>query len=248
MKHSIFSTMICLFFFTALCALPVAAQSKAPAQVPGEVVYIAYPVAIAIDGTLDDWAGIPVQNVITGPKKSPLSTQNRSFDVSVAADDTNLYIYMHSVDAKIIAGKHGKDFWNEDSMEFYFNLSGNLATPKYIPGIFQININGTNIGKKNGDVLSITGTNSETVKVNGAVFKTTDGWAFEAAIPLGSFKPEHGKTIGFQAQANGATELNRDSQLIWSKLDKNNASYQNPAVFGKAVFFKVGSTDVPVAK
>ncbi len=247
MKQKAFIIVASLAIFSTLCILPAAAQNKAPDQVPGQVAYIAYPVAITIDGKFDDWAGIPNQKVDTGPKKSPLSTQNRVFDYAIASDDKNFYIYMHSVDAKIIAGKHGKDFWNEDSMEFYLNLTNNFAAKKYEPGMFQININATNIGKPAG-APSIIGTNSETVKVTAQAVKTADGWAFEAAVPLGSIKPEHGLTIGFQAQANGATGADRDSKLIWSKADKGDSSYQDPSVFGKAVFFKIGSTDVPVAK
>ena len=37
--------------------------------------------------------------------------------------------------------------------------------------------------------------------VRGYVFKTDDGWGFEAAVPLeGLVTLEHGKEIGFQAQ------------------------------------------------
>ncbi len=248
MKRNAFPVFAALAVFSILCVLPATAQNKAPDQKPGEVVYIAYPVAIAIDGKFDDWAGIPNQKFDTGTKKSPISTQSRVMDFAVAADETNLYVYMHSVDAKIIAGKHGKDYYNEDSMEFFFNLSGNLATKQYLPGIFQICVSALNIGKPASAEMAIFGTQSTTVKVVGQAVKTADGWAFEAAVPLGKLKPEHGLTIGFQAQGNGTSSVDRDAKLIWSKADKNDASWQDPSVFGKAVFFKVGSTDVPPAK
>lgn len=247
MNKKIVSGFVLVAVLAAICAIPAVAESIAPAEKTGEVVYIPFPVKITLDGKTDDWANIPVQSVDRGPKKSPNSKQNRVFEFSVAADDTNLYVYMHSIDAKIVTGKHGSDYWNEDSMEFYVNLSGDLATGAYKPGIAQINIHPGNIGKNN-TVLSITGNNSATVKVTGSVFKTDDGWAFEAAVPLGSVKPAHGKTIGFQAQANGTTTKDRDSKLIWSLADKGDASYQKPNLFGKAVFFKVGSTDVPAAQ
>lgn len=247
MKNKIVSLLSLFVVLLVVCAMPIVAQSKAPAEITGEVVYIPFPVKITLDGKIDDWAGIPVQAVDRGPKKSPHSKQNRVFNFAVAADESNLYVYMHSVDAKIITGKHGSDYWNEDSMEFYFNLSGNLATGAYKPGIFQINVHPGNIGKNNA-VLSVTGTNSDTVKVTGSVFATDDGWAFEAAVPLGAIKPEHGTTIGFQAQANGATAKDRDSKLIWSLADRGDASHMNPSVFGKAVFVKVGTTEGPKAK
>ncbi len=248
MKRNAFPVFAALAVFSTLCVLPSTAQSKAPDQKPGEVVYIAYPVAIAIDGKFDDWAGIPNQKVDTGNKISPVANQSKVFDFSVAADETNLYVYMHSVDAKIIAGKHGTDYWNEDSMEFFVNLSGKAATKQYLTGIFQICVSALNIGKPASGQMAIFGTQSTTVKVLGQAVKTADGWAFEAAVPLGKIKPAHGLTIGFQAQANGATEQDRDAKLIWSKADKNDASWQDPSVFGKAVFFKIGSADVPVAK
>lgn len=247
MKFKSFSVLTGLIILTAFCAIPAVAQNKAPDQIPGEAVYIPFPVTITLDGKLDDWAGIPVQKVSTGTMKSPDPKQNQFFEFSVAADATNLYVYMHSVDSNIIAGKHAKDFWNEDSMEFYVNYTGKLGMTAYSTGMMQVNINATNIGKKAGDVLSIIGTNSEKSKVTANVFKTADGWAFEAAIPLVACVPEHGKIIGFQIQANGATAANRDSKLIWGKKDTTDASYQNPSLFGKGIFFKVGSTDVPPA-
>jgi hypothetical protein len=220
----------------------------APPEEPGSVVYIPYPVPISIDGDVSDWATVPVQKVSTGPSKSPNSRQTPYFDFSVAADEEHLYFRMHVVDSKIIANKHVKDFWNEDSLEFFFNLSGDLTLKKYRRGIAQITITPADIGKKPGSNLTITGMGSEYVKVTGTVFKTSDGWGFEAAVPLGSVKPEQGLTIGVQAQANGATQSDRDTKLIWSKADKNDLSYANPSLFGKGIFFKVGSTDVPAAK
>ena len=34
-------------------------------------------------------------------------------------------------------------------------------------------------------------------------------------------------------------------KLIWSKADTNDTSYENPSVFGHAVFYEVGRTDIP---
>ncbi len=234
--------------FAFAIAIPAAAQNKAPDAVPGEVVYIPFPVKITLDGDVADWAGIPIQKVTTGPKKSPNSKQTPHFEFAVAADDANIYYLMRTVDAKIVSGKHGKDFWNEDSMEFYFNFSGNLAAKAYAAGIAQITVPAINIGKKAGEPITVIGSNSETVKVSAHVAKTADGWMFEAAVPLGSMKPEHGKTVGIQAQANGTTDKDRDTKLIWSKADKGDGSYMNPSLFGKGVFFKVGSADVPKAQ
>jgi len=230
--------------------VPVTAQSKgtiAPDQIAGVAVYIPYPVNITLDGNLSDWKGVPVQRFDNGFPQSPDKKQNQYVDFSVAADENNLYIYMHSEDSNIIAGKHKTEYWNEDSMEFYFNFSDNLNARSYTKDIAQININATNIGNTSIDKLSVSGTNSDKFKVKAKVFKTKDGWAFEAAIPLSEKnRPFHGKTIGFQIQANGASVKDRDSKLIWGTLDTSDQSYQNPALFGRGVFFKIGSTDIPV--
>jgi hypothetical protein len=247
MYKKVLSLLISLLVALAVFAVPAVAQNKAPDEIAGEVVYIPFPVQISIDGNFDDWAGIPVQKVTTGPKKSPNSKQNQVFDFSVASDGKNIYIRMHSVDAKVISGKHGKDLWNEDSLEFYVNFTENLKAESYGPGMMQINLSPIDIGKAIGDPVTVTGSNSQMAKITRICVKTADGWAFEASIPIEGVVG-HGRTIGFQAQGNGATEKDRDSKLIWSKADKGDGSWQKPALFGKGVFFKVGSPDVPPAK
>ncbi len=245
-------TTCILVALAILLAMPMFAQDKgtiAPDQVPGSAVYIPYPVAITLDGNLDDWKGIPVQRVAKGPAIGPDKTQNQWFDFSVASDGTNLFVYMRSQDSNIVAGKHKADFWNEDSMEFYVNFTNTLNAKGYKSGIMQITINATNIGKKSADAPSISGVNSSGSGVKALAFKTSDGWAYEAALPLPKgFKVEHGKNIGFQAHANGASKLDRDSKLIWGLLDTADSSYQDPSLFGRGIFFKVGSSDVPAAK
>ena len=172
--------------------------------------------------------------------------ENGSFQFSVAADRENFYITMQMPDQNIIAGEHRNDYWNEDSFEFYLNLTDRLNPLSYDEGIFQININATDIGNTDPDALKITGTRSFAATVRGFVFETKDGWGFEAAVPFGdTFEPEHGAEIGFQAQINGAAFMDRNVQLVWGKADNSNASWENPSQFGRGLFFKVGSTDIP---
>jgi beta-glucanase (GH16 family) len=233
----------------ATLATPAFAQAKntvAPDQIPGIAVYIPYPVAITIDGKTEDWKNIPSQRVETGYPPSPDKKQNAFFDFSVASDGKSLFVYMYSEDSNIISGKHEQNFWNEDSLEFYVNLTKNLAAKTYAPGIMQICVNATNIGKKAGTTPSISGVSSQSAKVQLVAFKEKNGWAFEAALALPSgFTAEHGKIIGFQAAANGATVKDRDSKLIWGKADVSDQSYQNPSLFGQGIFFKTGSTATP---
>jgi endo-1,4-beta-D-glucanase Y len=223
-------------------AAPVHAQDLAPAGTPGQTVYIPYPVHIQLDGTFDDWKGVPTQTVTTGPLPSKDPAEDGALTFALAADDDALYLRMSITDNHIITGQHGTDFWNEDSLEFFINASGDLSAVSYGPGIFQVNINPGDIGKA-PDKLTLTGVNSSSATVRGVVVKTTDGWGFEAALP-GLVKPAHGLEIGFQAQANGASSKDRDVQLTW-RPDPNNEAWQKPGIFGSAIFYEVGRTDLP---
>lgn len=227
------------------------AQSKgtiAPDSIPGAAVYIPYPVNIKLDGNLADWKGVPVQRADKGYPASPEKNQNQYVDFSVCADDTNIYIYMESEDAKIISGQHGADYWNEDSMEVYFNFTENLKRTSYAKGVMQITVSPVNIGKSGANVI-LSGVASNTSNAKVVAFKTSKGWALEMAVPYSSyFKASHGKTIGFQVTANGATEKDRNSKLSWSNYDTSDSSYKDPTVFGRGVFFKVGSNDIPAPK
>ena len=225
---------------------PLDLSKSIPTEIPGQVVYVAFPVTIKVDGQLSDWSGIPINTVNTGSRPSTDPAEDGSFSFQVAADKDNLYINMQAVDKNIVAGKHGTDFWNEDSLEFYVNASDDLNAKTYGPKIFQININAEDIGNTNPDGLTITGVNSSDYKLRGFVFKTENGWGFEAALPLkGLLTPSHGLEVGFQAQLNGASTLDRDVKLIWSKSDTTDGSWQYPRLFGRAIFFQIGRTDIP---
>src|SRR5258708_39200312 len=87
----------------------------------------------------------------------------------------------------------------------------------------------------------------DNAKVQATVFKPADGWGFESAIDLKSLGivPSHVLNIGLNAKANGASVKDRDIKLIWSAADTKDTSYLAPNVFGRGIFFKVGSPDVP---
>jgi endoglucanase len=226
----------------------VAAQDDglAPPAIDGEAVYIPFPVPITVDGDLGDWAGIQPVTVERGTQLSDNPAENGSFTFAVAADLENFYIYMTMPDQNIIGGQHGADTWNEDSLEFYLNLSGDRGATSYGEGIGQIRITPADIGNTDPGALTLGGTNVNAFTVSGFVFKTEDGWGFEAAVPFGdTFTPEHGVEIGFQAHANGASVQDRDVKLIWSLRDETDNSWQDPSLFGAGLFFEIGRTDVP---
>jgi len=128
-------------------------------------------------------------------------------------------------DKTIVAGQHGRDFWNEDSLEFFVNLTGDFWPRGYADGMHQVNINAADIGNADPSAITVTGVRSATLPVQAIVFATEDGWGFEAAVSLGDWlTPAHGADIGFQAQANGAAIADRNVLLSWSKADINNGS------------------------
>lgn len=220
--------------------------NSVPPEVAGEVVYIPFPVKVTVDGDLSDWAGLPSYRVDRGPMLSTDPAEDGSFTFSVAADKKYFYITMQMPDKNIIAGQHGVEFWNEDSMEFYINASGDLNAETYGPKIFQVNINAANIGNTDPEALVITGANSTDAVVKGFVFKTEDGWGFEASVSLKDVvQPADGLEIGFQAQVNGASVQDRDVKLIWSNADTADLSWQNPQLFGRAIFIELDRTGNP---
>lgn len=243
MKRAILYLGLLMF----VTCLPLLAQDMlAPPSVDGEVVYIPFPITITLDGELDDWAGIPSITVDRGPMPSSNPQENGSFTFAAAADNENFYLTMSMVDQNIITGQHADSYWNEDSLEFYLNLSGDPFRTDYADGVFQININPGDIGNTDPADITITGTSSASAGVQAVVFETEDGWGFEAAVPIGDYvTPEHGLMIGFQAQANGASTADRDVKLIWSLADTDDTSWQDPSVFGSGIFFEVGRTDIP---
>lgn len=220
--------------------------SLAPPEIPGEAVYVPFSVEITPDGDLSDWEGVPTVTVDKGPMTSSDPADNGSFTFAVAADAEYLYITISTPDKHIIAGQHDAGFWNEDSFEFFVNASGALNSAEYSDKIFQINVNAADIGNTDPDALTITGVNAVGRDVRGFVFATGDGWGCEVTLSLeGLVEPAHGVEIGFQAQLNGASELDRDVKLIWSNADTADTSWQDPSVFGRAIFFEVGQTEIP---
>jgi endoglucanase len=246
MKQLVFVVLVALFG-AGIVSAQDGGEWIAPPEVDGEAVYIPFPVPITVDGDLSDWAGIQPITVTRGPYTSGDPADNGSFTFSVAADAENFYIIMTMPDKTIITGQHEGDYWNEDSLEFYLNLSDERFAYSYGPQMFQANIKPLDIGSADPAALTLTGTGANGAPISGIVFQTPDGWGFEAAVALSGYgiTPAHGLEIGLQAQANGATVQDRNSKLIWSLADTNDNSWQDPSLFGAGLFFEIGREDVP---
>jgi endoglucanase len=223
-----------------------AQDSLAPEEIGGTAVYIPFPVSISLDGNLDDWKLVPMQTVDRGPTPSKDPAENGSFSFAMAADADTLYVLMLAKDKTIITNMHKADTWNEDSLEFYLNLGSNLNSKQYTREIVQYRVIPGDIGNANLEKINVSGNNFALYPLKAKIFKTEDGWGFEAAVSIGQkAAPAHGREIGFQAQMNGASVKDRDVKLIWSLADTGDNSWQNPSLFGRALFFKIGSSDIP---
>ncbi len=224
-----------------------------PPPIDAEVIYLPWSAAgdpssvnITIDGDLADWEAIPSFLTTTGPTPSPDPATNGELRWSVVAQASKLYVSATITDDSIIAGRHEDGYWNEDSIEVYLNATDDLDTATYTPGIGQVRFSAVDIGNTDPSALTLSGTNVDTFVVEGLVFATADGWGLEGVIDFSEWiEPTHGLSLGFQIHANGASTLDRDLKLIWSAADVDDVSFDQPSVFGTAVLFELGQTDVP---
>lgn len=215
-------------------AVPVA-DPIAPNGTFGETYYAPFPVKVTLDGKFDDWAGVP---------QVSLEQEEAGVSFAAAADAEFLYLYASMTDDNIISGQHEENYWNEDSVEFYINATGDFELSSYTDGVAQITIPALNAGLPADDAV-LAGIQGESAETQIFAVKTKTGWSVEAAVPLKSsvwaITPTHEGEIGFNVHLNGASTADRDTKLIWSVFDPSDASYQNPSVFGKLIFFEVGS-------
>jgi beta-glucosidase len=223
-----------------------APASLAPAATPGETYFAPFPVSITLDGDLSDWTNVPVVAI---PPSAEVVIGSTSVDFAAAADDEFLYLMGDVTDSRIVTGQHGTDYWNEDSVEFYINGTGNLLLTSYTDGVAQITVPALNAGRPSNEVV-IGGIRGDTAEAEILVTETPDGYAIEMAVPLKNrvwnIPREHGSSIGFQVHLNSASEGDRDLKVIWSNLDTSDTSYLNPGVFGTLRFFEIGETDIDV--
>ena len=244
-------------FYSALALLtllvPGLSQAQfAPAGVPREDYYAPFDVSIKLDGDLGDWAEVPKVTVDTGPYTSEVDPN--SFTFAAAADQKYLYYMADVQDAQRVTGTHEENYWNEDLVEFYLNISGNLEAQTYGPGIMQVWIPRLN-SERRGHCLSAGSGNDLQPLIRCVVREkpSGDGYVAEVAVPLEvpaqgwSLTPKHGLSIGFNAQLSSASTKDRDAKLNWSARDPEDQSYKVPSLFGRLIFFKVGRADVTVA-
>lgn len=210
----------------------------APDPVPGLIYYAPVGVSITLDGDLADWENVPRVLVDKGPMVP--ANNDTSFEFAAAADDSNLYYMANVTDSKVVYGNYQPGNWyQEDSIEFYLNATGDLAATSYKPGIVQIGIMAANI--ENPAEPMVGGSNNGDAQLSFVVVKTDTGYVVEASVPLKTdvweITPEHQSVIGFQAHLNGSSADDRDTKLIWSAADIQDQSWSNPSLFGQLIFW-----------
>ena len=215
----------------------------APDGMPNERYYAPYPVQITLDGNPEDWEGVPR---VTMPEGADEITGASSVTFAAAADDEFLYFLGEVTDPNVVTGGHGENYWNEDSLEFYLNATGNLELTSYRDGVVQITIPPLNSEKPAGEAV-FGGVNHAAAEPAAEVSRTEAGYLVEAAVPLETqvwdIQPDHGKVLGFQVHLNGASTSSRNLKVIWSRFDQGDSSYYDPSVFGELIFFEIGETE-----
>lgn len=217
----------------AVPAVTIPEGFLAPNGIPGEKYFAPFPHTIALDGNFADWAGVPRVTL-----SAEASTASVTF--AAAADENYLYLVGAIVDDNIISGQHGADYWNEDSVEFYLNGTGDLALTSYRDGVFQITVPALNVELPPSEAV-IAGVRGTTAEAKVVAVRTLTGYAVEIAVPFKNgvwdITPQNGGSLGFQVHLNGASATDRDTKLIWSTYDRSDQSYLNPSLFGELIFF-----------
>lgn len=214
-----------------------------PHGTPRESYYAPYPLSITLDGDVSDWDQVPRVLI---PEIAEEVAGMTSVSFAAAVDDSYLYFLGEVTDTKIISGEHGTDYWNEDSIEFYLNATGNLTLTSYQDGVAQITVPPLNIGNSPEESV-FGGVRHETAEAKAKVVETETGYTVELAVPLQTqvwdIQPEHGNVLGFQIHLNGANESSRTLKAIWSRFDKSDSSYFDPSVFGELIIYEIGQPE-----
>jgi serine/threonine protein kinase/dipeptidyl aminopeptidase/acylaminoacyl peptidase len=213
------------------------ATPAVPPLLASDYVYVPIGREITLDGNLDEWQNVDWITVDRGMMLSNDPEENGSFRFAVLASEGKLHVAMTMPDQNIVSGRHGLDYWREDAFQFYLNVSGDLGTRVYIPGVSEFLVNATNLNSSEPIPYSVVNYDSSRFDPQVITFTTENGWGFEATVTFtDGFRPVPGESIGFQAHMNGATQLDRDVKLIWSSLDTTDNSWSDPSLFGRIVF------------
>ncbi len=242
-----FRFSVLAFVLASMFALLPSVVSGQTPIVPGESYFAASNAVVTLDGNFTEWTQFPFASITRGPITSglPITAQ-----FAAAADSSNLYIAVLVNDSMIAAGRHGQDYWNEDSVEIFLNTNQNLQMTSYTHAVAHLTIPAANIGVPAANTV-IVGENIRQIGAQAVVVRTTSGYAVEMSIPLRNvfwnINTSPGRSIGFQVMVNSASTQDRNYKLSWSNDDLiADVSAVNPSVFGVLTFAAVGG-NIPTA-
>ena len=236
-------------FFVALGGVLLLSSSAqqldvalAPSGTPGLAYIAPHPVSIVLDGKLEDWRGVPRVTVTTG-MRNPTRPEDGALTFAVAADDTFLYLLAEIADSMIIAGQHGNNVWEEDSLELYVSANRDLERSDYSRGVAQLTVAALDLGRGIQPVRF--GRNAGDVGAQSIAVLTPSGYRIEMRLPLSciawQIKPKSDLELGFDLQLNNTSSANKpqETRLTWSarpqSLTGQNAS-NTPSTFGRLRF------------
>ncbi len=244
----ILASLILMLALFSAAFISSAQDTLAPEGTPQETYYAPFPLTITLDGDFDDWEGVPRVTIPRPIEGIEVAPDRPAVTFAVAADGEYLYFMGDIIDDIIVSGEHGTNYWDEDSVEFYVNGTGDLSLTQYVDGVAQITVPALNIGLPPEEV-ALGGVQGTTVDAQVVMVETETGYALEMAIPLENevwnIEPEHARAIGFQVHLNGTSASSRDTKIIWSIFDTVDQSYTNPSVFGQLIFYEIGQTGRP---
>jgi len=219
----------------------------------GETYECAFPNTVVVYGKLDDdpWQFAPWHTISNEEGTQPAPDgADATMSFAAVADNKWLYVAVRLTDDTIHAGE--TDTWEDDSIEIYIDAN-HAETGTYEGDDAQITIGAGNIGgDPNAPHLTGRGDGAGTGTLAG-VAEIAGGWVVEAAVPLDNgrwkIEPKDGLVIGFNIHFNDDDDgASRDHKLIWSLLDVDDQSFNNPTRFADLKFVKVELAVEPMDK
>lgn len=219
-----------------------------PVALAGTNYNCQYPVTIALDGNLGDWAGVEFIFVPHDKGTDPAPDDaDASLEFAAVADDDWLYVAIDVTDDTLMIGE-SDNAWEDDSVEVYIDAN-HARTEAYEDDDSQITILAQNIELADIENPSLGGSGGGAdTGTHAALVEKAGGWIVEAAIPLNNAKwsisPAAGNVIGFNVHFNDDDDGGgRDHKLIWSDLDVDDLSWDNTTRFADLTFIGASAVE-----
>jgi len=188
-------------------------------------------------GKVDKLKMEEVGQVVLG-KENWTGTDDCSAAGWITKTKAGLIITIEVMDDKLVTMKN-KDFWQNDSVELYFDVRPPdlRGKPFFEKGVLQIAIK-PSFDKNVSSTLEFY-PRANKIKIPGTTLKTKrtpKGYQVEVFLPFEGLKTSNfsfGREFNFSFGVNDADATARDTQMMWSGSDKN---YCDPSSYGHLEF------------